>query len=141
MTAAHFDQVQPAQTTRTSAGVWTGRVLSGLTIAFLTFDFGIKLAGHPAVEQSAQSLGLPAGIGFPLGVGLAIITVLYAIPRTAVLGAVLLTGYLGGAICTHVIAGSPLASHTLFGVYVGLIAWAGLWLRSPALRALMPLRA
>lgn len=123
-----------------NAGVLAGRIISGLVIAFLVFDFGIKLVGHPAVEETGQSLGLPSGIGFSLGVGLAVITALYAIPRTAVLGAILLTGYLGGAICTHVIAGSPLFSHVLFGAYIGVLAWAGLWLRSPQLRALVPLR-
>ncbi|MET0293671.1 MAG: DoxX family protein [Phenylobacterium sp.] len=122
------------------AGVWAGRILSGLVIAFLVMDAGMKLARLPVVEQTGQSLGLPAGLGFPLGVLLAAITVLYAIPRTAVLGAILLTGYLGGAVCTHVIAGSPLASHVLFGVYIGVMAWAGRWLRIPAVRALLPLR-
>lgn len=120
--------------------LWTGRVLSGLTIAFLAFEAGIKLARLPIVEETVGQLGLPAGSGFALGVLLAWITLLYAIPRTALLGAVLLTGYLGGTICTHLIAGSPLASHLLFGLYVGLAAWAGLWLRDPALRALFPLR-
>jgi hypothetical protein len=138
MTAA-TEALVPAARRPADFGAWTGRVLTGLVVAFLTFDAGIKLAGHPAVEQTGQALGLPAGAGFPLGVGLAVITLLYAVPRTAVLGAVLLTGYLGGAICTHVTAGSPLASHTLFGVYVGVLAWAGLWLRSPALRALVPI--
>jgi hypothetical protein len=122
------------------AGLWTGRALSGLVIAFLVFDAGIKLARLPIVEETGGQLGLPTGAGFALGVLLAWITVLYAIPRTALLGAVLLTGYLGGAICTHVIAGSPLFTHLLFGVYVGIVAWAGLWLRDPALRALFPLR-
>lgn len=67
-------------------------------------------------------------------------TILYAIPRTSVLGAILLTGYLGGAIYTHVRIGSPLFTHTLFGVYLGLMIWSGLWLRDPVLRALIPFR-
>ena len=66
-------------------------------------------------------------------------TLLYAIPRTAVLGAILLTAYLGGAVATHVRVGSPLFSHTLFGVYLGVIVWGGLWLRDPRIRALLPL--
>lgn len=122
-----------------NAGVWAGRVASGLVIAFLVMDAGMKLARLPIVEETGRAMGLPAGIGFPLGVLLAAITLLYAIPRTAVLGAVLLTGYLGGAICTHVLIGSPLFSHTLFGLYIGVLAWTGLWLRSPQLRALIPL--
>lgn len=120
--------------------VWTGRAMSGLVVAFLTFDAGIKLARLPIVEETGGQLGLPPGSGFALGVLLAWITVLYVVPRTALLGAVLLTGYLGGAICTHVIAGSPVVTHLLFGVYLGVIAWAGLWLRDPSLRRLFPLR-
>lgn len=138
--AADTNELQPTSGRNGRAALWTGRILSGLTIAFLTFDAGIKLVRMPIVEETGAQLGLPPGAGFALGVLLAWITVLYAIPRTALIGAVLLTGYLGGAICTHVIAGSPLATHVLFGVYVGVIAWAGLWLRDPALRALFPVR-
>ncbi|HEX2559348.1 DoxX family protein [Phenylobacterium sp.] len=141
MTAlAETSTFQPAAGRKGRAALWTGRVLSGLIIAFLVFDSGIKLVRLPIVEETGGQLGLPPGAGFALGVLLAWITVLYAIPRTAVIGAVLLTGYLGGAVCTHVIAGSPLFSHVLFGVYLGVIAWAGLWLRDPSLRALLPIR-
>lgn len=140
MTAVADTSFRPAAPRNGRAAAWTGRTLSGLTIAFLAFDSGIKLVRLPIVEETGGQLGLPPGAGFALGVLLAWITVLYAIPRTAVIGAVLLTGYLGGAVCTHVIAGSPLFTHILFGVYVGVIAWAGLWLRDPALRALFPIR-
>ncbi|MFC3080359.1 DoxX family protein [Phenylobacterium terrae] len=141
MTAvADTSTFQPAARRSGRAALWTGRILSGLIIAFLVFDSGIKLVRLPIVDETGGQLGLPPGAGFALGVLLAWITVLYAIPRTAVIGAVLLTGYLGGAICTHVIAGSPLFTHVLFGVYLGVIAWAGLWLRDPALRALFPVR-
>jgi hypothetical protein len=75
-----------------------------------------------------------------LGTILAFCTALYAVPRTAFLGAVLLTAYLGGAVATHLSAGSPLLSNTLFGVYLGLAVWGGLWLRDPRIRALLPLR-
>ena len=75
-----------------------------------------------------------------LGIVVLICTVLYAVPQTAVLGAILLTGFLGGAVATHVRVGSPLFSHILFGLYMGLFAWGGLWLRDPRLRALLPWR-
>ena len=87
-------------------------------------------------------LKIPTDPGFYrlLGSILALCTTLYAIPRTAVLGALLLTGYLGGAIATHLSAGSPLLSNTLFGLYLGLAVWGGLWLREPRLRAVLPFR-
>lgn len=118
---------------------WTGRVLSGLAIAFLTLDGLMKLVRPQVVIDSAAELGWPADVTTltTLGVVLLAATVLYAVPRTAFLGAILLTGYLGGAIATHARIGSPLFSHILFGVYIGLVVWGGLWLRSPRLRALL----
>ena len=91
---------------------------------------------------NSPPLGIPADVTFyrELGAILAVCTLLYAWPRTQLLGAVLLTGYLGGAVATHLRVGSPLLSHTLFGVYVGLLVWGGLWLREPRLRALFPLK-
>ena len=124
------------------AGVWIGRVLSGLAIAFFLFDAGLKLvAPQFAIDNSSPGLGWPADVGKfqMLGVILLVPTLLYVWPRTALLGAILITGYLGGAIATHLRIDSPLFSHTLFGVYLGLAMWGGLWLRSPALRALIPL--
>ena len=123
------------------ASVWTGRVLSGLFIAFMVMDAGMKIAELQAVADSAAPLGWTADLGFWRGMGLLAVacTALYAWPRTAVLGANVLTGYLGGAIATHLRGGDPVVTHTLFGVYLGVIMWAGLWLRSPALRALIPL--
>jgi hypothetical protein len=122
------------------AMLWTGRVLSGLVIAFCIFDFGIKFSGMPIVDQTGAQLGWHAGTAPMLGIILAVCTALYAYPRTAVLGAILLTGYLGGAVATHVRVDSPLFSHILFGVYLGIMAWGGLWLRDPKLRALFPVR-
>ena len=119
---------------------WTGRVISGLLAAFLAFSAVIKFAGHASVAQTLAALGWPADAGLALGILEAAILVLYLIPRTAVLGAVLLTGLLGGAMATHVRADSPLFSHVLFGLYLGLFAWGGLWLRDPRLRALLPFR-
>ena len=123
--------------------VKAGWALSALAIAFLGFDAGGKLIA-PAMmaAYTPPQLRLPADPAFYrlLGGILALCTMLYAIPRTAVLGAVLLTAYLGGAVATHLIAGSPLVSNTLFGVYLGLAVWGGLWLREPKLQALLPLR-
>ena len=119
--------------------VIAGRVLSGLVILFLAMDAGGKLFAPEAMIANSPPIGLPADPSFYrlLGIILAAATVLYAWPRTAFLGAVLLTGYLGGAIACHLRVGSPLASHTLFGMYVGVILWAGLWLRDDRVRALL----
>jgi TRAP-type C4-dicarboxylate transport system permease small subunit len=121
---------------------WTGLVMSGLVILFLLFDGGIKLAPLEIVTQTSGEIGLPTDASFArlLGILTLIGVVLYAIPRTSVLGAILLTGYMGGAIATHLRIGSPLFSHTLFGVYLGLLIWGGLYLRDPRLRALIPFR-
>ncbi|SFS03069.1 DoxX-like family protein [Sphingomonas jatrophae] len=126
---------QPAA--RLSRGVIAGRVLSGIAILFLAMDAGGKLIAPAAMIANSPPLGLPAEIGFYrlLGLILAACTLLYTWPRTAVLGAVLLTGYLGGAIACHLRVGNPLVSHTLFGLYLGAIVWGGLLLRRPALRA------
>jgi hypothetical protein len=119
---------------------WAGFVLSGLVIAFLAMDFTMKLMQLDIVKSTGLELGWAEETALPLGVTLLVCTVLYAVPQTAVLGAVLLTAYLGGAVATHVRIGSPLFSHVLFGVYLGLLVWGGLWLREPRLRALFPLR-
>jgi len=121
-----------------------GHVLSGLVILFLLFDAGLKLVSpETAIQYSPPDLGWPLDVPTMtmLGLLLLIPTLLYIWPRTAILGAILITGYLGGAIGTHVRIGSPLFSHILFGVYLGLMLWGGLWLRDPRLRALIPLRA
>ncbi len=135
------DTALPATRSSTPAGVWIGRVLSGLVIAFLLFDAGFKLAAPElAIEYSPPHLGWPLEVGmmYTLAILLLIPTLLYILPRTAVLGAVLITGYLGGAIATHLRIDSPLPTHTLFGVYLGLMVWGGLWLRNPALRSVFP---
>ncbi len=127
---------------RGNASLVAGRIMSGLVIAFLLFDAGLKLiAPQFAIDNSPPDLGWPLEIATmrALAVLLLIPTLLYIWPRTAVLGAILITGYLGGAIATHMRVDSPLLSHTLFGVYLGLMVWGGLWPRSPALRALLPL--
>jgi hypothetical protein len=120
--------------------LWTGRIISGLVILFLLFDGGIKLVPLDIVLTTSKELGIPAHLARLLGVMTVVCTLLYAFPPTAVLGAILFTGYLGGAIYVHVLAGSPMLSHTLFGVYLGVLMWGGLWLRDPRLRSLFPLR-
>ena len=127
-------------TTPNKGQLIAGRVLSGLVILFLLFDAGLKLvAPEVAIKYSPPDLGWPLEVGtmHMLGLLLLIPTLLYIWPRTAVIGAILITGYLGGAIATHLRIGSPMFSHTLFGVYLGVMLWAGLWLRSPALRLLV----
>ena len=123
------------------APLWAGRVLSGLAGAFLLIDAGFKLVAPAFAAANSPEIGWsldPVTIR-TLGVLLIVPTLLYLWPRTALLGAILLTGYLGGAIATHMRIGSPLLSHTLFGVYLAVMVWGGLWLRSPAPRALLPL--
>jgi hypothetical protein len=119
-----------------------GWVLSGLVIAFLLMDATMKLLALPIVLETQEPLGFSgAATARGLGVLLLACTLLYAAPQTAVLGAILLTGYLGGAVATHVRVGDPLFSHVLFGVYVGVFLWVGLYLRDTRMRALVPLRS
>ncbi|HTG26401.1 MAG TPA: DoxX family protein [Reyranella sp.] len=121
--------------------LWTGRVLSGIAVLFLLFDGAIKLVPIQPVTDSLRELGYPATDSFArfLGVVTLLCTALYAWPRTALLGAVLLTGIMGGAIASHLRLGDPLFSHTLFGVYLGLLFWVGLWLRDERVRRMMPM--
>ena len=119
--------------------VWTGRLLSGLVVAFLLLDAAVKLPPIQPVTDTMASLGWPtdAGTARMLAALTLGATALYATPRTALLGAILLTAYLGGAVATHVRIGSPLFTHSLFGVYLGVTAWAGLWIRDKRLRAIL----
>jgi hypothetical protein len=117
--------------------IWTGRVLTGLAALFLLFDTGIKLAMAPEAVAGTAELGWPVDVVRGLGVLELILLATYLVPRTAVLGAVLWTGYLGGAIATHLRLGNPLFSHTLFPIYVAALIWGGLWLRDRRVRALL----
>jgi hypothetical protein len=117
-----------------------GVVLSALPVLFLSFDSVIKLIKIAPVVESFAQLGYPDALARGLGALELACLAVFLIPRTAVMGAILLTGFLGGAISTHVRIGDPLFSHTLFPVYVALMLWGGLYLRSDALRALIPLR-
>jgi hypothetical protein len=118
----------------------TGVVLTALVGAFLTFDVVMKVLRLAPAVQGTTELGYPANTVFGIGVIELVCLVLYLVPRTSVLGALLLTGYLGGAIATHVRVGSPLVGYTLFPIYVALFMWGGLYLRETRLRELLPLR-
>ncbi|MBV9493990.1 MAG: DoxX family protein [Acidobacteria bacterium] len=118
--------------------VITGRILTGLAVLFLLFDVIGKLTRPEAVIKGTTELGYPASVILPLGILQAILLILYLIPRTSILGALLWTGYLGGAVATHVRVGNPLFSHILFPVYVALLIWGGLWLRDRRVRAVLP---
>ncbi|RYG17471.1 MAG: DoxX family protein [Caulobacteraceae bacterium] len=121
--------------------VWTGRVLSGL---FVLFMLGASVAPKFLMPEIAYSASRPVGVAdenVPLiGAIELIATLLYIWRRTALLGAITMTAVLGGAIATHMNAGSPLFSHTLFGVWLGLVMWGGLWLRDASVRAVLPVR-
>ena len=124
-------------------GLWAGRIMTGLVVTFLTFDAILKFvtpAPAPIVEAFAH-VGWPLNLAPVLGMILLVSTVLYVIPKTSILGAILLTGYLGGAVATHLRAGDPLFSHVLFPTYLGVLLWGGLYLREDRLRALIPLRS
>ena len=130
-----------AQSAPLSKGrLWTGRIMSALPTLFLFVDGVGKLVKPAPVVQGTVQLGYPESVLVGLGIVLLSCTVLYVIPRTAILGAILLTGYLGGAIATHVRVGSPLFSHILFPVYLAVLLWGGLYLRDERLRALIPFR-
>jgi hypothetical protein len=118
----------------------TGWVITGLVSAFLLFDGVIHLTRITPVVQSFQDLGFPISAAAGIGVVELVCLALYLVPRTAVLGAVLLTGYLGGAVAAQVRVEAPLLSTLLFPVYTGIALWAGLYLRDAAVRALLPLR-
>lgn len=125
--------------TRSKGIVWTGRVLTILSVLFMLFDAFGKFAKPPQVTEAFVRLGLPLSTSISIGVLLLVSTLLYAIPRSAVLGAVLLTGYLGGAVAIQLRAGSP-AFETTFPVLFGIIIWAGIYLRDCGLRRVFPVR-
>ena len=119
--------------------LWAGYIITTLVVLFLLFDCTIKLLNLPMAIDGTVVLGYEASVVVPLGILQLICLIIYLIPQTAVLGAILITGYLGGAIATHVRLENPLFSHILFPVYVGLMIWGGLYLRNQRLRALIPL--
>jgi hypothetical protein len=117
--------------------VWIGRVLSGLAVLFLAFDAGFKLLQSPMAIEGTVELGYPASAILKIGIIQVVCLIIYLIPRTSVLGAILWTGYLGGAIATHVRLDNPLFTHQLFPIYVAALLWGGLYLRDRRVRALL----
>jgi hypothetical protein len=130
---------RPAHASRTLERA--GLVMSAIPSLFLAFDGAIKVVLIQPVVQGMTDLGYPVAVAPALGVVLLTCLALYLVPRTALLGAILLTGYLGGAVATHVRVGQPLFSHVLFPTYVGMLLWGGLYLRDARLRALVPFRS
>ena len=149
MTAQDFEIIDGATPTNaenapvSGPARWLGRILSGIVILFLLFDGAIKLVPWPIVTETMDRMGYGSSesLARSLGAITLVCTVLYAVPPTSILGAILLTGYLGGAMASHVRVGSPLFSHLLFGFYLGVMVWGGLWLRDRRLRALIPLHS
>ena len=117
--------------------LWMGRILTALVALFLIFDASVKLVKAPSAVQATIQLGYPANTVFPIGLVLLISLVCYLIPRTSILGAILLTGYLGGATATMVRVADP---WMLFPVFIGVLVWAGIYFRDGQVRALIPLR-
>jgi len=135
VTAQYFEKSSPSKAAR-----WTGYVLQGIVSLLLAFDCLIKIFPSQEAIQGTGDLGYPTSALLPIGLIALACLILYLVPRTAVLGAVLWTGYLGGAIATHVRVGNPLATHTLFPIYVAILIWGGIWLRDERIRALIPFR-
>lgn len=121
-------------------GLWTGRIISVLPALFLLIDGVMKLVKPAPVVEATVRLGYPESVIFGLGIVLLVSTILYLIPTTSVLGAILLTGYLGGAVATHVRVGEGLFPVS-FPIILGVLLWLGLYLRDERLRALVPLRS
>jgi hypothetical protein len=117
--------------------LWAGRMLSALAVLFLLFDSVIKLMVIPPVVDSFTQLGYPVSVARGIGLLELVCLIIYVIPRTSILGAILLTGYLGGAVATHVRVGSPLFTHILFPIYVAALLWGGLFLRDQRVRTLI----
>jgi hypothetical protein len=126
-----------ASRTTTVTAARVGQVVSLLVTAFLLFDAVIHLLAIEPVVDSMRELGFPTGQALPIGLLELACLALYVVPRTSIIGAVALTGYLGGAVCAHVRVESPLLSTTLFPVYVGIAVWIGLYLRNPKVRAMV----
>jgi hypothetical protein len=127
----------PSPATRPVSRRWAGRIVSGLPVAFLIFDSVIKLVKIGPVTESMARMGYPDHLARGIGLLEICCLAVYLVPRWAALGATLLTGFLGGAVATHLRLGDPLASHTLFPIYVATMLWAGLWLRDARVRALV----
>jgi len=117
--------------------IWTGRIMSGLVVVCLSVDASLKVLKNQLAVEGDARLGYPENTVVGIGILLLLCTLLYAIPRTAILGAILLTGYLGGAVATHVRVGNPWLGYVLLPVYIGVLAWGGLFLRDPRIRTFL----
>ena len=137
LASASSPSARPSAAATSTVARRTGRLVAGAAVLFLAFDAALKLVGAAAAVDATVQLGFAAHQVLTLGLIELACLVLYLVPRTAPVGAVLWTGYLGGAIATHLRLGSPLASHTLFPIYVAALLWAGLYLRDPRVRALL----
>ena len=122
------------------AALWTGRTLSLISTAFLLFDSVIHILKIPAVVDAFNQIGLPLSMSVPIGIISLLCVLVYNIPKTSVLGAILLTGYLEERSAANFRAGTPLFSNILFPVYFGIVIWLGLWLREPRLKNLVPFK-
>ena len=131
---------QPQDLQVSVAALWLGRILSSLAILCLLFDGAIRLVPLSVVTETMDRIGYGSSetLARSLGAITVICTLLYAVPPTSFVGAILLTGYLGGAIASHVRIGSPLFTHVLFGFYLGLMVWGVLWMRDARPRQLLP---
>lgn len=130
------EPVSDSKTTPNHTRIWTGRVISGLVSLTFGASAVMKLIGGPSLEEGIKPLGLPMSMVIPLGILELACAVIYAVPQTAVLGAVLLTGFIGGAICTHWRVGDPF----FFQIGIGVLVWLGVYLRDQRLWAVLPLR-
>ena len=117
--------------------IWTGRIISGLVVVFLSVDASLKVLKNQLAVEGDARLGYPENTVVGIGILLLLCTLLYAIPRTSILGAILLTGYLGGAVATHVRVGNPLLGYVLLPVYIGVLAWSSLFLRDSRIRTFL----
>jgi len=131
---------EAASTSVSKKALWAGRTISAVIVLLLVLDGVMKFFKPKPVVDAFAHLGIPIELDFAIGTLLLLCTLLYAVPATSILGAILLTGYLGGAVMSHLRAGDPLFTHVLFPTYLGSLIWLGLYLRDPRLRVLIPLR-
>lgn len=132
-------QTGAEQGSGSKGSLWTGRVLSGVVVLFMLFDSVTKILKAQQVIDATIRIGFPLSTIVPIGIVLLVCTILYALPQTSVLGAILLTSHLGGAVSANVRAGSPVFN-SAFAIVFGVLVWLGLYLREPRLRALLPVR-
>jgi DoxX-like protein len=133
-------QVETSDVVVSKKQLWTGRIISGIVCLLLLADAAGKIMQAKAVMEGTMQAGFQASAVVPIGIILLVCIIVYAIPQTAVLGAILLTGYLGGAVVTNFRLGMPLPTYTLVPVYVGILVWGALYLRDRRLRVLIPIR-